>query len=146
MMRQFVLRFAALALVGCSSADPSATVSSDQTTPSCGVTVMAQNCALSGCHLTTPGSPAQANLELSEAALGDGHQLVNAPAQGSYCARSSSPPPVIIDPHKAENSLLYNKLQSQPVCGPEMPYLRPQLAPANQQCILDWIRAVPGVE
>jgi hypothetical protein len=145
MMRHFVIGLTAIALTACSSADPSATESS-ATTASCGVTVMSQSCALAGCHLTTQGSPAQANLELSEAALGDGHQLVNAPAQGSFCAQSATPPPVIIDPHHAENSLLYNKLQAEPVCGPEMPYLRPQLSPANQQCILDWIRAVPGVE
>jgi hypothetical protein len=135
---------AALTLMGCASADPTGSASSATTAP-CGVTVMAQNCALAGCHLNSPEGAAQANLELSPGALGDGHQLVNAPAQGSFCL-GTMPAPVIIDPHKAENSLLYNKLQTQPVCGPEMPYLRPQLSPDKQQCILDWIRAVPGVE
>jgi hypothetical protein len=144
MMRSFIAGLAALALLGCASADPSGSQSSATTAP-CGVTVMAQNCALAGCHLNSPEGPAQANLELSPSVLGDGHQLVNARAQGSFCV-GTMPPPVIIDPHNAENSLLYNKLQTQPVCGPEMPYLRAQLSPQNQQCILDWIRAVPGVE
>jgi hypothetical protein len=134
---------AAAAVLGCSSsADPS----SDAPPTSCGITVMSLNCALAACHLPTSGSPAQANLDLSASALGDGHQLVNAPAQGSFCARGSTPPPVIIDPDHPENSLLYDKLQPQPVCGPEMPYLRPALSPDNQQCILDWIEMVPGVK
>jgi hypothetical protein len=107
---------------------------------------MQQSCALAGCHLSTSGSPAQANLDLSASALGDGRQLVNAPAQGSFCAHSSSPPPVIIDPDHPENSLLYDKLQAKPVCGPEMPYARPPLSPDKQQCILDWIKSVPGVQ
>jgi hypothetical protein len=138
--------FLALALVGCSGGDPGATQSSGSTAASCGVTVMAQNCTFAGCHGISPGSPPQAHLDLSSAALGDGHQLVNAPAQGSFCAQSSTPPPLIIDPHTPEKSLLYNKLQAPPVCGPEMPYLRQPLSPANQQCILDWIKTVPGVQ
>jgi hypothetical protein len=139
-----VLRsLAAAALLGCSS---SANPSSDAPATSCGIKVMTQSCALAGCHLPTPGSPAQANLDLSASALGDGRQLVNAPAQGSFCAHSSSPPPVIIDPTHPESSLLYDKLQSKPACGPEMPYARPSLSPDNQQCILDWIKSVPGVQ
>jgi hypothetical protein len=134
---------AATALLACSSsADPS----SNAPATSCAITIMSQSCALAGCHLPSPGSPAQANLDLSASGLGDGHQLVNAPAQGSYCAHASTPPPVIIDPKNPENSLLYNKLQPQPVCGPEMPFLRPALSPDNQQCILNWIEAVPGVK
>jgi hypothetical protein len=133
---------AAAALLGCSSsADPS----SDVHATSCGITVMTQNCALAGCHLSIPGTPAQANLDLSASVLGDGRQLVNAPAQGSFCAHSSTPPPVIIDPNHPESSLLYNKLQPKPVCGPQMPYTRPPLSTDNQQCLLDWIKSVPGV-
>ena len=52
---------------------------------------------------------------------------------------------ILIDPHSPEKSLLYDKLLSAPVCGPQMPYLRPVLAPTDQQCILDWIKSVPGV-
>jgi hypothetical protein len=133
---------AATALLGCSSA---AGPSSDPPATSCGITVMSTSCALTGCHLSMPGSPAQANLDLSVSALGDGHQLVNVPAQGSYCGHGATPLPVIIDPNHPERSLLYNKLQAQPVCGPEMPYGRPALSPDNQQCILDWIATVPGV-
>jgi hypothetical protein len=107
---------------------------------------MTQSCALAGCHLSAPGSPAQANLDLSASALGDGSQLVNAPAQGSYCGHGSKPLPVIIDPKNPESSLLYNKIRPKPVCGPEMPYTRQQLSADNQQCILDWIKSVPGVE
>ena len=134
---------AAAALLGCSSsADPS----SGQPAGPCGITVMAQTCAVAGCHLSIPGTPAQANLDLSTSALGDGHQLVSAAAQGTYCGHSSTPPPVIIDPKNPENSLLYNKLQPMPVCGPQMPFTRPPLSADNQQCILDWIKSVPGVE
>jgi hypothetical protein len=107
---------------------------------------MTQNCALAGCHLSTPGSTAQANLDLSASALGDGSQFVNAPAQGSFCGHGSNPLPVIIDPKHPQNSLLYNKLQPKPACGPEMPFTRPALTPDSQQCILDWIQSVPGVE
>jgi hypothetical protein len=106
---------------------------------------MAQSCALAGCHASSPGSAPQANLDLSAAVLGDGHQLVNAPAQGSYCAGSSNPGPVIIDPHHATSSLLYVKLQPQPPCGSQMPYSRPPLTDTDQQCILQWIEGVPGV-
>jgi hypothetical protein len=133
---------AAAALLGCSS---TANSSSDPPATSCGITVMSQSCALTGCHLSSPGSPAQANLDLSTSAVGDGHQLVNASAQGSYCAHAT-PPQVIIDPNHPDKSLLYDKLQSQPVCGPEMPYGRPALSPDDQQCILDWIGSVPGVK
>jgi hypothetical protein len=133
---------AATALLACSSnSDPS----SDPPATSCGVTVMSQSCALTGCHLPSPGSPAQANLDLSASGLGDGHQLVNAPAQGSYCAHAT-PPPVIIDPNHPDRSLLYDKLQPQPSCGPEMPYGRPPLSSGDQKCILDWIESVPGVK
>ncbi len=144
---------AVVALAGCSGGDPAAMQSAGSTGSSsgssvsqCGPMVLAQNCTFAGCHVSAPGAPAQANLDLTTAALGDGHQLVNAPAQGSFCAMSSSPPPVIIDPHTPEKSLLYNKTTSQPVCGPEMPYLRQPLSPANEQCILDWMKTVPGVE
>ena len=106
---------------------------------------MVQNCAVVGCHVASMGSPAQANLDLTTAVVGDGHALVNAPAQGSFCASSSTPRRVIIDPHSPEQSLLYNKLLTMPVCGPQMPFTRPPLAPADQQCILDWIKSVPGV-
>jgi hypothetical protein len=142
-----------LASVGCSGGDASgaqtqtsgATSTTGSSGESCGLTVMAQSCALAGCHASSPGSAPQANLDLSSGALGDGHQLVNAPAQGSVCAGISSPPPVIIDPLHPTSSLLYGKLQSQPVCGASMPYARPSLSDADQQCILDWIGRVPGV-
>mgnify|MGYP001330018418 CR=1 FL=1 len=132
---------ATAALFGCSSnaADP-------PPAGPCGVTVMTQSCALSGCHISAPGSPAQANLDLTASALGDGHQLVNAPAQGTFCGKVSPPLPVIIDPKNPENSLLYNKLQPTPVCGPQMPYTKAPLSPSDQQCILDWIKTVPGVQ
>jgi hypothetical protein len=52
---------------------------------------------------------------------------------------------VIIDPHNPTSSLLYDKLQPQPACGSEMPYGRPPLTDTDQQCILDWIKKVPGV-
>jgi hypothetical protein len=143
-----------LVIVGCSGGDASgasgtqgagATGATSAASESCGLTVLAQSCALVGCHASSPGSPPQANLDLSASALGDGHQLVNAPAQGSPCAGSSSPPPVIIDPHNPTSSLLYDKLQPQPACGSEMPYGRPPLTDTDQQCILDWIKKVPGV-
>jgi hypothetical protein len=102
---------------------------------------MAQSCAIAGCHA---GSAPQANLDLSAAALGDGHQLVSAPAQGSVCA-GSNPPAVIINPRQPTSSLLYEKLQVQPPCGSQMPYGRPPLSDADQQCLLDWIDSVPGV-
>jgi hypothetical protein len=141
--------FLPLCLFGCSSgSDPSGStppLDASSNSNHCGLTVMAQQCAVVGCHIASSGSPAQANLDLSTAAVGDGKQLVNAPAQGSFCAASSTPPPVIIDPHNPENSLLYDKLQSKPVCGPQMPFLRPVLMTADQQCILDWIKTVPGV-
>jgi hypothetical protein len=133
---------------GCSGGDASGTQTSGATSSSgesCGLTVMAQSCALAGCHASSPGSAPQANHDLSISALGDGHQLVNAPAQGSVCVGSSSRPPVIIDPSNPTSSLLYAKLQPQPPCGSQMPYARPPLSDANQQCILDWIDTVPGV-
>jgi hypothetical protein len=134
---------AAAALLGCSSSsDPS----SDPPAGPCGITVMAQTCAVTGCHLSTPGAPAQANLDLSTSAVGDGSKLVNAPAQGSFCGQGAHPLPVIIDPKNPESSLLYNKLQSMPVCGPQMPFTRPPLAQNDRQCILDWIKTVPGVQ
>jgi hypothetical protein len=105
--------------------------------------VLQQNCTFAGCHVNAAGAPAQANLDLTTAGLGDGHQLVNAKAQGSFCMSSSQ---VIIDPTNPEKSLLYNKTTSQPACGPEMPYLRQPLSATNQACILDWIKTVPGVQ
>jgi hypothetical protein len=139
-----------LLVVGCSGGDaggtqtPGATGNTSAASESCGLTVMAQSCALAGCHASSPGSAPQANLDLSTSALGDGHELVNAAAQGSVCA-SSTPKPVIIDPIHPTNSLLYGKLLPQPACGSEMPYARPPLSDTDQQCILDWIKKVPGV-
>jgi hypothetical protein len=52
---------------------------------------------------------------------------------------------VIIDPKHPTSSLLYGKLQPQPACGSQMPYARPPLSDADQQCILDWIEKVHGV-
>jgi hypothetical protein len=140
-----------LSNAGCSGGDPNGTTQTGGTSAtsapseSCGLSVMAQSCALAGCHASSPGNPPEANLDLSTSVLGDGHQLVNAAAQGSTCVGTSSPPPVIIDPRHPTSSLLYDKLQSQPVCGSPMPYGRPPLSDTDQQCILDWIDTVPGV-
>jgi hypothetical protein len=93
-----------------------------------------------GCHQ----APAQASLELTPAALGDGSKLVGAPARGMLCA-GATPRPLIIDPQHPEQSLLYEKLQPSPACGATMPYLSPPLSSGDAQCILDWIKRVPGV-
>ena len=156
MTRRFAWWLAAMApmgqlLAGCSGGDasgpqtPGATGATSAASESCGLTVMAQSCALAGCHASSPGSAPEASLDLSASALGDGHELVNAAAQGPYCAGSSTPPPVIIDPIHPTSSLLYVKLQPQPPCGSQMPYSRPPLSDGDQECILDWIKKVPGV-
>src|SRR5262245_48097385 len=98
------------ALAGCSGGDPTGTQSSGSTGGSsgsssgstmstCGPMVLQQNCTFAGCHVNAPGAPAQANLDLTTAGLGDGHQFVNAKPQGSFCASSSQ---VIINPTNPE--------------------------------------------
>jgi hypothetical protein len=67
------------------------------------------------------------------------------------CGAAALPTPikgkVIIDPIHSENSLLYQKVQvGFAECGSRMPFtaIKP-LSDVDQQCILDWIKKIAGV-
>jgi hypothetical protein len=115
---------------------------------SCGLQVLNDTCAKTNCHLTDSQATAAANLQLDYASIGDGSQLVGKMAEGPFCAPDAGTGTMtaIIDSAQPEMSLLYNKLDDNPVCGPRMPFLVPKALTADQkQCILDWIKTVPGV-
>jgi hypothetical protein len=117
---------------------------------SCALDIFNNTCAKSSsCHLNDSMGPAQGgHLQLNYDAVGDGKQLIGAVAQGAFCApdaglQNMAP---IIDPQDPKNSLLYNKLEDNPLCGPRMPFLAPKALTADEkQCILDWISGVVGV-
>ncbi len=104
-----------------------------------------------GCH--GKDMPAVAGLDLSAAGLGDGSQYINQKADDSAmgsCGAGAVPTPVsgkvYIDPVHPESSLIYQKVTATFGCGLRMPYPGTVLlSDADQKCILDWIKSVPGV-
>jgi hypothetical protein len=116
---------------------------------SCALDIFNNTCAKSSsCHLNDSMGTAQGNLQLTYDSVGDGRQFIGAVAQGAFCApdaglMNTAP---LIDPENPKNSLLYNRLEDNPLCGPRMPFLAPKaLTAAEKQCILDWINGVVGV-
>jgi hypothetical protein len=140
----------------------------DQVPTDCAEQIMTRACApgatvnkcvtcsgLSGCH--GKDSPAITGLDLSLdglAANEHGKTLINKPADdvNGLCGAAAMPTPikgkVIIDPNNPENSLMYQKVQTNfAECGSRMPYTASKpLSAADQQCILDWIKKIPGVK
>lgn len=109
---------------------------------------------ISGCHgKDTPTT----DLDLSAegiAASQSGKTFINKPADdvNGLCGAAAMPTPikgkVIVDPNNPENSLLYQKvLTGFADCGSRMPFTATKpLSAADQQCILDWIKKIPGVK
>jgi hypothetical protein len=138
----------------------------DQGPMDCAEAIMTRACAasatvnkcvtcsgLSGCH--GKDSPAITGLDLSADGLvanEHGKKLINKKADdvNGLCGAAAMPPlsgKVIIDPNNPENSLMYKKVQTNfSECGLRMPYTATKaLSASDQQCILDWIKKIPGV-
>jgi hypothetical protein len=117
-----------------------------------------KGCLGLGCHIDSCANGADpmtcapaANLRLNWPDLGDGHQLVGRLPEGAFAcgpidAGGTGNMTPIIDPTTPEESLLLKKFEENPVCGARMPFVqRPALTAAEKQCVLDWIKQVPGV-
>jgi hypothetical protein len=110
---------------------------------------------ISGCH--GKEAPSIPGLDLTVeglAASQGGKKFINMPADdvAGLCGAAAAPTPirgkVIVDPVNPENSLLYQKVTTNFMeCGSRMPFtaLKP-LTDADQKCILDWIKNIPGVK
>lgn len=132
--------------------------------PSCGFAILTQACppgatfskckscsGFPGCH--GKDTPSNAGLDLTADGIGDGTKYINYPADDSVagsCGAGAMPTPfkgqVYIDPMNPENSLIYKQVTTARSCGSRMPFASTVfLSDADQLCILDWIKSVPGV-
>jgi hypothetical protein len=110
-----------------------------------------------GCHGKDPILPGWDLSAEGLAASQGGQKFINRPANDTpdgVCGDGAVPPvagKVIVDPIHPENSLLYQKvttnyLNSPGFCGSRMPFAATRaLTVEQQQCILAWIKKIPGV-
>jgi hypothetical protein len=105
----------------------------------CMAPLMGAKCSLSGCH---GGVTTSAGLDLTAATINAPQPLVDKANKGEAmgCAAGVGK---LIDSQRPEQSLIYTKVTT-PSCGAKMPPSGP-LAPAETNCILNWIKSIPGV-
>jgi hypothetical protein len=106
----------------------------------CMAPLMTAKCSLSGCH---GGVTTSAGLDLSTATINAPQSLVDKANKGEANQGCAAGFGKLIDSQRPEQSLIYTKVTSQP-CGAKMPPSGP-LAPAETNCILNWIKSIPGV-
>lgn len=106
----------------------------------CMAPLMMSKCSLVGCH---GGSIQSAGLDLSPAALAQPQGLVDKMNKGDPAGGCMASVGKIIDAQRPEQSLLYTKITT-PTCGVAMPPTG-KLPPAEAECVLNWIKSVPGV-
>ena len=105
----------------------------------CMAPLMSAKCSLSGCH---GGVVTSAGLDLSAATINAPQSLVDKMNRGEMggCGANVGK---LIDSQRPEQSLIYTKVTTQ-TCGAKMPPSGP-LAPAETNCVLNWIKSIPGV-
>jgi len=106
----------------------------------CMAPLMTAKCSLSGCH---GGVTLSAGLDLSAATINAPQSLVDKANKGETNMGCAAGFGKLIDSQRPEQSLIYTKVTSQP-CGAKMPPSGP-LAPAETNCVLNWIKSIPGV-
>ncbi len=131
----------------------------------CGLAILTKECSptqdtfakckscsgFSACH--GKDMPSIAGLDFTASAIGDGTQFINKAADDSVagsCGAMAMPTAikgkVLVDPRAPENSLIYQKVTATFGCGSRMPFASTTfLSTTDQQCILDWIKKIPGV-
>jgi hypothetical protein len=88
--------------------------------------------------------PVQAGLVLTDTVLTQPEPLlVNRPNMGEMggCEAGKFK---LIDGAEPEKSLIYTKVTMHP-CGTKMPILPPYLTATEADCVLRWIKSIPGV-
>jgi hypothetical protein len=106
----------------------------------CMAPLMGAKCSLSGCH---GGVTLSAGLDLTAATIAAPQPLVDKANKGETNQGCAAGVAKLIDSQKPEQSLIYTKVTT-PSCGAKMPPSGP-LAPAETNCILNWIKIIPGV-
>jgi hypothetical protein len=106
----------------------------------CMAPLMTSKCSMVGCH---GGSIQSAGLDLSPAVISAPQSLVDKMNKGEPAGGCGASVGKIVDSQRPEQSLLYVKLTT-PSCGALMPPTG-KLAPADTNCVLNWIKSIPGV-
>jgi hypothetical protein len=105
------------------------------------MTILTTSCAAIGCH---GGATAQAGIHLDDPASIAG--LVGMKAPAGACSAANDV--LVVNPTNPTDSLLYVVLQDplpSGYCGIRMPFGGNQLPTAQRDCMLAWIRSLPGV-
>lgn len=106
-----------------------------------GATIVTNDCAISGCHDTAGSTgPLGAGLDLT-VDTGIGGRLVGVmsdgnTAYGSACGGNQTP--YLTQGSNPATGLLIDKIQPNPPCGVQMPYVGSYLSQQQQTCLIQW--------